>query len=177
MFTVKTHIITKPMLPATNTTNATDQANHDASTSTAVNTWYHVVFVYDGINSKIYRNGVLLNSLNIGYFTNIINNSDLFKLATSKYDETQLFNGAIDDLKIYNYAISDAEVSNLFSNNTLATENFNSQKLKATIYPNPTSNDFSIEMENEVKSIEVFSLQGQKVLTTTNKNVNVSNLS
>ena len=32
-------------------------------------------------------------------------------------------------------------------------------------------------MENEVKSIEVFSLQGQKALTTTNKNVNVSNLS
>ncbi|NHM00680.1 hypothetical protein G4D72_00985 [Flavobacterium sp. KDG-16] len=32
-------------------------------------------------------------------------------------------------------------------------------------------------MENGVKSIEMYSLQGQKVLTTIHKNVNVSNLS
>lgn len=32
-------------------------------------------------------------------------------------------------------------------------------------------------MENGVKSIEMYSLQGQKVLTTIHENVNVSNLS
>ena len=108
---------------------------------------------------------------------NTINNLDSFRLGLTESGATNYFNGAVDDLKIYNYAISDADVSSLFSNNTLATENFNSQKLQAKIYPNPTSNVFTIEMENEVKSIEVFSLQGQKVLTTTNKNVNVSKLS
>ena len=32
-------------------------------------------------------------------------------------------------------------------------------------------------MENEVKSIEIYSLLGQKVLTSNSKNINVSNLS
>ena len=32
-------------------------------------------------------------------------------------------------------------------------------------------------MENEVKSVEIYSLQGQKVLTSNSKNINVSNLS
>ena len=62
-------------------------------------------------------------------------------------------------------------------NGSLASQNFNDKNLKASLYPNPTSSSFTIEMENEVKSIEVFSLQGQKVLTTTVKNINVSNLS
>ena len=32
-------------------------------------------------------------------------------------------------------------------------------------------------MENEVKLVEIYSLQGQKVMSATSKNVNVSNLS
>ena len=32
-------------------------------------------------------------------------------------------------------------------------------------------------MENEVKSVEIYSIQGQKVMSATSKNVNVSNLS
>ena len=32
-------------------------------------------------------------------------------------------------------------------------------------------------MENEVKSIEIYSIQGQKVLTASSKEINVSNLS
>lgn len=45
------------------------------------------------------------------------------------------------------------------------------------IYPNPASNTFTIEMEKEVKSVEIYSLQGQKVMSSNSKNINVSDLS
>ena len=53
----------------------------------------------------------------------------------------------------------------------------NEQKAKFNLYPNPTTDNFSIEMDNEVKSIDIYSLQGQKVLSSNSKEVNVSNLS
>ena len=53
----------------------------------------------------------------------------------------------------------------------------NEQKAKFNLYPNPTTDNFSIEMDNEVKSIDIYSLQGQKVMTSNSKEVNVSNLS
>jgi Secretion system C-terminal sorting domain len=51
------------------------------------------------------------------------------------------------------------------------------QKVNFSLYPNPASDNVTIKMENEAKSIEIYSLQGQKVLTSSNKNVNVSSLS
>jgi len=53
----------------------------------------------------------------------------------------------------------------------------NEQKAKFNLYPNPTSDNFTIEMDSNIKSVEIYSLQGQKVLTSTTKNINVSNLS
>ncbi|HQK40602.1 MAG TPA: T9SS type A sorting domain-containing protein, partial [Flavobacterium alvei] len=60
--------------------------------------------------------------------------------------------------------------------NSLASQNFQAKISKATIYPNPTSDNFTIEMENEVKSVEIYSLLGQKVLSANTKNTNVSSL-
>lgn len=53
----------------------------------------------------------------------------------------------------------------------------NTQKAKLILYPNPTSDYLNIEMENTIKAVEIYSLQGQKVLTSTTKKINVSNLS
>lgn len=53
----------------------------------------------------------------------------------------------------------------------------NEQKPKFNLYPNPTSDNFTIEIDLNIKSVELYSLQGQKILTSTTKNVNVSNLS
>lgn len=51
------------------------------------------------------------------------------------------------------------------------------QKRKSILHPNPASDYFTIELENELKSVEIYSLQGQKVLVSDTKNINVSNLS
>ncbi|WP_298138367.1 T9SS type A sorting domain-containing protein [Flavobacterium sp.] len=53
----------------------------------------------------------------------------------------------------------------------------NEQKVKFNIYPNPTSDNFTIEMDSNIKSVEIYSLQGHKVMTSTSKNIDISNLS
>jgi hypothetical protein len=45
------------------------------------------------------------------------------------------------------------------------------------ISPNPATDNFTIEMEKEVKSVEIYSLQGHKVMTASSKEINVSILS
>jgi hypothetical protein len=130
--------------------------------------WIHVVTTFDGTTAKIYHNGVerasgnksAWNTQNTNFFLG--GNNDI----------------SVDDLKIYSRVLTPAEVTQLYTNNVLlATENLNSQNLKATIYPNPTTDIFTIDIENDIKSVEIYSLQGQKILATNTKNVNVSNLS
>lgn len=140
---------------------ATNQAASGAN-------WVHIVTTFDGTTARIYRNGTQVASGNKAGWNTL---SGIFILGR----DVEIY---IDDLKIYNRAISAAEVSSLYINNSiLATTSFAKNNLKATIYPNPTSTNFTIEMENEVKSVEIYSLLGQKILTATSKNINISNLS
>lgn len=147
--------------------------NLTAATANYSNTWYFFTYTYDGSVAKIYKNCVLLTSQSKNW--NTLNNNDLFKLGVGVGGETSNFNGAIDDLKIYNYVVSDAEISNLFNNNVLSASTFGSE-LSFSLYPNPATDSFSIEMETELKSVEIYSLQGQKVLSSNAKNINVATL-
>ena len=61
-------------------------------------------------------------------------------------------------------------ISPLSVNENNITNNFK-------IYPNPATNNFTIETENDIKSVEIYSIQGQKVSTSNSKNIDVSNLS
>jgi Concanavalin A-like lectin/glucanases superfamily/Secretion system C-terminal sorting domain len=129
--------------------------------------WVHIVTTFDGTTAKIYRNGTQVASGNKAGWNTL---TGVFILGR----DVEIY---IDDLKIYNRAISAAEVSNLHSNNSiLATQNFYAKNLKASIYPNPATDAFTIEMENELKLVEIYSLLGQKVLTSNTKNTNVSGL-
>ena len=131
------------------------------------NTWQHVVISYNGSTVKMYKNGVYISSTDKTLNTVF----SAFKIGNNSTPVVY------DDLKIYNYVITDADVTSLYTNNTLTSQNFNTQNLKATLYPNPTTDHFTIEMENEAQSVEIYSLQGQKVLTSFDKNVTVSSLS
>lgn len=150
-------------------------SSHSNAGVIAANQWVHLVFSYDGAQSRIYRDGVLLSASVKTW--NTINNSNTFQLGLTESGAEGYFNGAVDDLKIYNYAISDADAMSLYTNNSLSSESFGTNKIEASIYPNPTSDHFTIATDNELKMIEIYSLQGQKVMTSTAKNVNVSNLS
>jgi hypothetical protein len=146
---------------------------HSVGLVTAANSWNYFVFVFDGVNSKIYKDGVLSNTLARNW--RVDNNGDVFTLGTT-FGVTS-FSAAIDDLKIYNYELSQADITSLFTNNTLTSQNFNQNNLEVSVYPNPAKDVLNIEMTNEVKSVEIYNFQGQKVLESNQKQINVSNLS
>jgi hypothetical protein len=149
-------------------------ANLELSNTNANNTWVHYVCTYDGTTAKVFKNGVLFSS---GAKTfNTVNNSDIFKLGTAETGAVNYFNGAIDDLKIYNYVLNTTEISNLYTSNMLASENFNTNNLEVGLYPNPVNDILNIDTKEEILSVEVFALQGQKVMSSKENKINVSEL-
>jgi hypothetical protein len=137
------------------------------SSSTAANTWVNTVVTYKNGVVKLYNNGVFVASANL----NLNTGSSTFKLGG---------NQAIvefDDLQIYNYELSAAQVGEVFNNNTLSSSDFSNNNLKVALYPNPVNDILNIETANEIKSIEIYNLLGQKVKTTKSRNINVADLS
>lgn len=147
-----------------------DASVRTVSTTTVNGTWNHYVFSYDGITAKIYRNGVLVDSVDVVWNTQ--NNSNLFVLGMA-YG----FKGAIDDLKIYNYALNQADVTSLYNTNALSTTSFSKNNLEANIYPNPANDLLNIQMEKELKLATIYTVIGSQVLSSTEKQINVSSLS
>ncbi|AWA30230.1 hypothetical protein HYN48_09130 [Flavobacterium magnum] len=147
--------------------------NH-AVTTTQNDSWTHFVFTYDGLTSQVFKNGVLLGSTARSW--NTVNNADIFRLGLTETGVGGYFSGHLDDLKIYNYALSATEVSNLFVNNTLSVPAVGVANTDVSIYPNPASGVVNISMEAGLKMISVFSIQGQRVLTSDAKTVDVSGL-
>ena len=45
------------------------------------------------------------------------------------------------------------------------------------MYPNPATDVLNIAIENELKSVEIYNIQGQKVLSSNQKQINVPGLS
>ena len=136
------------------------------------NTWMHLVYTYDGVNVRMYKNGVLKGTSPFNLFTAF--DADYFYLA-SIWGSTNTFNGSLDDLKIYNYALTDTEISNLYNYNSLATEDF-SLNNSVKLYPNPVRDILNIETAIEIQSVEIYTIQGQKVVSSTEKQINVSHL-
>ncbi len=149
-------------------------ANLELGDANTNNVWIHYVCTYDGTTAKVYKDGALFSS---GAKTfNTINNSDIFKLGTAETGAVTYFNGAIDDLKIYNYVLNATEISNLHTSNMLTSENFDTNNLEVGVYPNPVNDVLNIDTKEEVLSVEVYALQGQKVLSSKQNKINVSEL-
>jgi hypothetical protein len=159
------------------------------------NTWTHYAFVFGNSDAplggkflKTYINGVLSGTSN-----GVMSNSDMLDKinnvicigngtnADGTINVSKAFTGMLDEFYIYNRALSVADINTLMTNSAgltpLSNFNFNSNSLKASLYPNPATEILNIEIENELKSIEIYSLLGQKVLTSNSKQINVSSLS
>ena len=137
--------------------------------STGGGVWVHSVLTFKNGIVKLYNNGTFVNSNSTAMTINTVNSN--FRLGG---------NGAIiefDDLQFYNYELSASQVGELYSNNVLSSSDFAQNNLKVALYPNPVRDILNIELENEIKSVEIYNLQGQKIKTATSKQVDVSNLS
>lgn len=146
------------------------------ATSIPLSTWKHLVVTFDTNTdlASIYLDGVLITSAakpdwNTANITN-------FYLGRTPQGANS-FNGVVDDLKIYNYALSQTEITNLYNNNTtLEVEGFNQNNLEVNLYPNPVRDILNIETILDILSVEIYNVQGQKVMQSNHKQVNVSDL-
>lgn len=160
--------------PTTTLYFANAAANLETTDTNSSNTWIHYVCTYDGTTAKVYKNGVLFSS---GAKTfNTVNNSNLFRLGISEGGLTNYFNGAIDDLKIYDYVLNDTEIASLYANNTLSSSDFAKNNKEINLFPNPANDFLNIETTLDLKSVEIYTIQGQKVVESNQKQINVSNL-
>jgi Secretion system C-terminal sorting domain/Concanavalin A-like lectin/glucanases superfamily len=151
----------------------------NATISISDNKWHHYAIVYDGTTLYFYEDGIQQMSGNLNLSTQ---GTTLYIGGVSSNNLTGANGNNIflDDFQVYNQWLTNQGVYGLYLSqkpSTLSSQNFNVNNLKATIYPNPAIDNFTIEIENEVKSVEIYSLQGQKVVTSNSKNIDVSNLS
>jgi len=130
--------------------------------------WVHVVTTFDGTTAKIYYNGLEKISGNKSTWNTI---SSAFKLGAA-------FDITVDELKIYDKALVASEIENLYNfgytDQTTALSNVHANVL--SVYPNPATDmiRFANVAENTIK--EIYTLQGNKVMATTENNVSIANL-
>ena len=86
--------------------------NFDSVDTISANTWYHIVAITNGTNSKIYINGI--DKTPTGVNISIVpSNKDLIIGAARNKSDTafgKFFSGKIDNVRIYNYALSPQQV-------------------------------------------------------------------
>ena len=143
--------------------------------STSLNVWKHIVCTFEQSTNtaSLYIDGVLRAS---NVFSLSTTNNGILYLGSLFGETGSRYIGYVDDLQIYNYALSNAEVTNLYTNNTLSSSDFTENNIEVSLYPNPANDILNIEMTSDVKSIEIYNIQGQKVLSSNQKQINVSNL-
>lgn len=139
-----------------------------SNANNAINTWRHLVITFDGTNTKLYMDGTFIQTIS----TPLLNTGTGSNFRIGNTGLTMQF----DDLKIYNYVLEQADITSLYNNNTLTSENFNLNNLEVKLYPNPVRDILNIEIENDIQSIEIYNIQGQKVLSSNQKQINVSDL-
>ena len=134
--------------------------------------WYEYVFTYNGTAMSVYRDGVLLGSTNVTLNTT----GDVFRLGVSN-SGIQKLQADIDYVRIYNQALNSAQVSLLYANPNLSNPDVASNAVSFVMYPNPAFDSVSIAIETPVKSVEIYTLQGQKVVSTSLSEIVISDLS
>lgn len=126
------------------------------------NVGYHYFTTYDGLESKIYRDGQLISTQETQI--NTINSADRFTIGLTELGWNNYFKGAIDELSIYNNDLSASEIANLY----VSTSEFNTKVFQ--IYPNPVSGTLNIKDIALGANITITDISGRVVYTSTASN-------
>jgi hypothetical protein len=147
----------------------------DSQTKAAVNTWYHVVGLYDGSDFEIYINAALEGHTSFSgkIMTTTI---DLMIGQVLPNVTTYNFKGTIDDVRIYDYALSVEEIEALYGETSAIHSDIDKLPEKYTLsqnYPNPfnpvTTIKYDLPRAVAVK-LQVFDLSGRLVQTLVDEN-------
>ncbi len=144
-----------------------------------VNTWYNVVFSFDGQILKQYINGILISSNNLSGFSLNTNGNSGISIGVSDQANGHWspFDGKIDDIGIWNRALTQDEITNLYTaDNTCQSLVINTGLLSfnpptytntVTIYPNPANDHITIDCGTLATvsgwNIKITNILGQEV--------------
>jgi len=146
----------------------------DSQLRVALNTYYHVVCLYDGSNFEIFINGALDNHSTFSGSI-LTTNIDLMIGQVLPNVNQYNFKGIIDDVRIYDYALSVSDIRALYEE-TSAIHREQAQGLPRQFvlhqnFPNPfnlqTSICFQLPVAGNVK-LEVYDLTGRLIRTLIN---------
>lgn len=152
-------------------------ASNDVIVSTPLEkyVWYNYTITYEGVTSKIYRDGKLLKYLE-GMTRST--NGNVFRLG--EINTTIGINADVDDLKIYDYAMTPEQVKDLYEKEkpvlSIAAAPTEQEKATATvvkgkIVKSASGNIITSSDVNTTKNVEVYS-QGQKIVGGGAMNIN-----
>ena len=145
----------------------TDAYPKDSVGDVYVNKWYHYVVTYDVSNSelKYYLNGSLIDTKTIAYSisTNTLNVIIGAEWTISGSTKKSFFNGKIDDIGVWNRVLNSQEINQLYNGN--GTQIITPHLTEFNLYPNPSSNAFTIAYSQNPYSIAVYNSLGQMVLS------------
>ena len=152
---------------------------------TISNAWVHHAIVYSGVDVKYYLNGVASFGILFPTSTNVLyfdTNKTFLGSGSSGagvLNTIKNMTGKIDELYVYNRTLSASEINLVLNDSSaaLASDNFQTNYLMFKLSPNPANDLLKISMVTELKSVEIYSLLGQKVLSTDKNQVDVSDLS
>lgn len=157
-------------------------------------TWIHkaYVFKYNSVSNTTtitqYQNGLVVNfeSLTGQQMLHQFNNKFTIGSGTDSagnFLASKFGKVGLDKFFIYSRALTKKEINiikvmheEVFNISTLAIADFNNKDIRVQLYPNPVNDILNIETDLDIQSAEIYNIQGQKVLTSNQKQCNVSGL-
>lgn len=148
-------------------------------------TWYNYTVTYDGLSSKIYRNGELIKS---SISPRKLTSGLVFGIG--KMGTAVSINADIDDLKIYDVALSGAEVAAIYNDSSVLAPNDLLDSLydgkvattkkkmikSTTVTTNPNTVLKTHPTIIAAKTSEIYSADGQKVFTSNKNDIDITAL-
>jgi Concanavalin A-like lectin/glucanases superfamily/Secretion system C-terminal sorting domain len=128
--------------------------------------WEHFVIVADGVECKVYKNGVFLftsttPTINMG---NSVGNLTIG--SGGGWGTTKWMDGILDDIGIWNRALTQAEITDLYNNIQVGIEQ-NSERNLISVFPNPANSQVTLKVNQQlqVSSYTMFDVVGKPVLS------------
>lgn len=149
-------------------------AHWQTSNTIRTNTWYCMAYTWDGSTMKVYMNGQQISSATPSASPlPIRSNTDSVYMGANKVDNPGTYpywlNGAVDDIKVYNRVLDSLERDSVCNPNTTNIANITDHEEQIIIYPNPTTDQMSVEATYNIQGAEVAitNMTGQVVIKQT----------
>jgi len=125
-----------------------------------IGAWMHLVGTYSNTKMKLYRDGVLMDSTT---FTATGTSAVNQPLWIGRGPSGNYYTGVFDDIGIWNRSLTQAEVTALFNSQTTTGLN-NQEKNQAVVFPNPTKDVVSIQLNFGIdKKFIITNVEGKRM--------------